>query len=268
MKRLYTYILISFVWCIASFGQKHTPDHYDYAIRQAFAENRWEAGKYMIDEAEPYYGTLSNFYELKGWYYYHNKDYVQSRYMLSKCLQDDDFNTHAKTLISKVEEDTKHYSSAICYINELLENNAYDRTLWLRKINMYRKLGNNVEADKLIKRLAEIYPNDTIVRNIFDDRYNEAYREGKKGNDISSQLSYAKDLVRVNPTADNYIQYVNALISAGYLNEALDVAGIGIKKTNSYQLIKKRCDILCEQGKYNEALNFIANHPSARGLKS
>ena len=64
-----------------------------------------------------------------------------------------------------VEDDSKHYSSAICYINELLEFQPYDRDLWRRKISLYRKLHNNVEADAALERLARIYPNDSLVRN-------------------------------------------------------------------------------------------------------
>ena len=63
-----------------------------------------------------------------------------------------------------VEDASKHYSSAICYINELLEFQPYDRDLWRRKISLYRKLKNNLEADAALERLARIYPNDSVVR--------------------------------------------------------------------------------------------------------
>lgn len=263
--------IIVFVFAVLlSFGavaQKHTPDHYDHAIRQAFNENRWDAGKYMLDEAEPYYGNLAVFYELKGWYSYHQKDYNKARYWLSKCLADDNSNTHAKTLISYVEEYTKHYSASICYINELLVNNAYDKTLWIRKINMYRKLGNNTEADKLLKRLSEIYPKDKKIQDMFEEQAQINIKTAKNNNDITTQLKIAKDLVNVKPTAENYLTYVNLLINAGYLDEALNVCGLGIKKTNSGQLMKKKCDILYEQGKYDEALNFIAEHRNVATLQ-
>lgn len=259
MKRIILFLIVLFL-SFDVYAQKHTPDHYDHAIRQAFKEQRWDAGKYMLDEAEPYYGGLAVFCELKGWYSYHLKDYNKARYWLSKCLADDNSNTHAKTLISYVEEYTQHYSSAICYINELLENNAYDKTLWIRKIEMYKKLGNKVEANKLAKRLAEIYPKDKKVQDLFEELAQENLKTSKKNNDVTSQLKVSKDLVEVKPTVENYLAYINVLIGAGYLNEALDVCGAGIKKTNSSQLKKKKCDILYEQGKYDEALNFIAEN--------
>lgn len=259
MKKIFL-LLITILFSFNLYAQKHTSDHYDHAIRQAFNENRWEAGKYMIDEAEPYYGNLSKFYELKGWYYYNLKDYNKARYWLSKCVNDDNFNTHAKTLLSYVEEYTQHYSSSICYINELLEGNAYDKTLWVRKINMYRKLGNQVEADKLIKRLYEIYPEDEKVKDMFEEQTQLNLKTAKSKNDIVSQLVLAKDLVKVNPSAENHLAYVNLLINAGYLNEALNACGLGIRQTNSSTLLKKKCDILFEQGKYDDALNFIAEH--------
>ncbi len=267
MKRIIILLLISILAIGDLYAQKHTADHYDHAIRQAFNEKRWDAGKYMLDEAEPYYGSLSVFCELKGWYYYNKKDYNKSRYWLAKCLKDDNFNTHAKTLISYVEEYTNHYSAAICYINELLEGNAYDKTLWIRKINMYKKLGNQVEVEKLLKRLYEIYPNDKTVQNMFEEQAQISIKAAKASNDITTQLSMAKDLVKVKPTVENYITYINLLINAGYLNEALDVCGMGIKKTNSGTLMKKKCDILYEQGKYDEALNFIAENRNVAALQ-
>ena len=66
---------------------------------------------------------------LMGKYYYQFKNYDQSRYQLIKCIENEYNHVQAKQLLVNVEEETKHYSSAICYVNELLEVNPYWRGL-------------------------------------------------------------------------------------------------------------------------------------------
>ena len=76
---------------------------------------------------------------LMGKYWFHEKNYDQSRYHLVKAIDDNYNNVNAKHLLVDVEDITENYSSAICYVNELLEVNPYWRGLWRRKIELYRK---------------------------------------------------------------------------------------------------------------------------------
>ena len=58
-----------------------------------------------------------------GKYWFHEKNYDQSRYHLVKAIDDNYNNVNAKHLLVDVEDITENYSSAICYVNELLEVN-------------------------------------------------------------------------------------------------------------------------------------------------
>lgn len=118
----------------------------------------------MLDEGLQKYPGVSDLEWLMGKYWFHEKNYDESRYHLVKAIEDNYNNVNAKHLLVDVEDITENYSSAICYVNELLEVNPYWRGLWRRKIELYRKQNNNVEADRLLKRINQIYPNDTILQ--------------------------------------------------------------------------------------------------------
>ncbi len=240
----------------------HTPDHYEYAIRQAFREGRWEAGKYMLDEARPYYGTMSPFLELDGWYYYHIKDYRNARRYLHSALLEDSSNTHARELIVNVEFETQNYSSAICYINELLETNAYSKGLWKKKILIYRILHNDVEADKLLIRLQEIYPEDTLLKKEAAYRFEEKAISQKKTGDLDGEIRSTRELVKFDPdNSENYLRLTNLLLQRGEIDEAKEVSGRGARKTGNMDLVKKHSDILCSQGEHTRALAFLNELP-------
>lgn len=236
----------------------HTSAHYENAIRQCFREERWEAGKYMIDEAEPYYGELSVFQELKGWWYYHVKDYDKSRYCLTKCLRDDPSNYNAREIMIKVEYETENYSSAICYINEQLELNPYDKGLWRKKIEINRLQGNDGEADNLLDRLYRIYPNDSTVRNDVKYRNETLYGDGKKKGDLDSQIKASQKIADVDPyDVDNYLHLTNLYLRMGKTDDALSICGRGVSITNSFVLIRKYTGILCDQGMHQAALAYL-----------
>ena len=109
-----------------------------YFIQRAesFIESRaWMAAKREIDDGLQLYPENSDLRYLNGRYYYVTGHLNEARYNLIRAIQDDDQHYRAKRVMVDVEDDSKHYSSAICYINELLEFQPYDRDLWRRKIS-------------------------------------------------------------------------------------------------------------------------------------
>ena len=139
-----------------------TPEQYAQIVQEHFANEEWDAGKALLDEGLQKYPGVSDLEWLMGKYWFHEKNYDESRYHLVKAIEDNYNNVNAKHLLVDVEDITENYSSAICYVNELLEVNPYWRGLWRRKIELYRKQNNNVEADRLLKRINQIYPNDAM----------------------------------------------------------------------------------------------------------
>ncbi len=242
----------------AIFNKVQTPDYYESGVRQAYRAQKWAAGKKLLDEAWPEYGTLSVMNELMGWYYYHYKKYDRARFYLVKSLRDDNSNTHSRELLSKVEEETHNYSSAICYINELLENNPYARGLWRRKIDLYRRQGNEIEANRLLQRLQQIYPNDEVVMKDLAYVNEVQLAKQKKAGDINGQIESLQNIVRAYPKNVDYcMQLANMYLQTGNTSGALETLGNGVRNTHNAQLMKKRAAILADQGRFVEAINYL-----------
>ncbi len=240
------------------FGKTKTPDYYEANAREHFRHFRWAEGKKMLDEGWEMYGSLSVMNELMGRYYYHYKMYDKARFYLVRALRDDDTNTQAREILVNVEEETHNYSSAICYINELLERNPYSRGWWRRKINIYRKLGNNTEANRLLTRLQQIYPNDEVVKKDVVYLNEQRLIKQKRDGDNNGMLESLQNLIKAYPNnPDYYMNLSNLLLQTGRNAEAAEITGRGARITKSLQLMKKHAAILTEQGKYTEAINYL-----------
>lgn len=242
----------------ALFNKVQKPDECANIARELFRENKWAEGKKVLDEYWADYGSMSVMNELMGRYYYHYKKYDKARFYLVRAVRDDKSNNLARELLVNVEEETKNYSSAICYVNELLEENPYSRALWRRKINIYRKQGNTDEANRLLERLQTIYPNDAVV--LKDVAYINELRLAKqrKRNDVNGQIESLTNLVNACPNnADYYYGLANVLHQAGRIGEAEEVSARGAKLTGNVKLMIQRASMLNEQGKYVEALNYL-----------
>lgn len=236
----------------------HTPDYYNYNVRDHFRNQRWKAGKELLDQAMPLYGTLSVINELQGWYYYHYKKYVQARFYLIRSLRDEPTNQHARELLVNVEEETHNYSSAICYINEILEYNPYARGWWRRKIEIFRKMGNQQEADRLLVRLRQIYPQDQQIQKDIDYQNELKLATLKKQGDIDGQIKVLRQLTSSDSqNPDYFLNLANLLLQQGDVEEAAEVAAKGARVTKSPALVKKRVSILLEQARYQEASAYL-----------
>ena len=250
-----------------------TLDYYDYNVRSMFKNGQWEEGKKLLDEGMKQFSDGSGLNELMGLYYYEHNQYDKSRFFLVRSIQADNSNVRSKQLLVKVEDDTKNYSSAICYVNELLEVNPYWKGLWLKKINLFRKQNNYVEADRLLRRLYQIYPKDEALRKNYLDRMEESYQNAKKNSNMEAALTNIKAMIDADPSnPDFYNELSDLYLQEGETDAALAIANRGIFKLNgNTQLAKKKVGILSDQRRYSEAIAFIKQytkeHPSG-DLKS
>lgn len=252
----------------ALFTKVHPREYYETNARECFRTNKWEEGKQYLDEGWEQFGSASVMNELMGRYYQHHKKYDRARYYLHRALQDDRSNNVAREMMVAVEEETKNYSSAICYINELLESNPYNTTLWRKKISIYRLQGNDTEADRLLTRLQQIYPEDeTVKRDVTYANEQRLSKQRHEGN-LDGQLETLQNLIRLSPDkADYYLQLSNALLQAGRQTEAIDIAERGARRTGNVTLMQRRASMLSNMGRYTEAINYlkdcIRSHPSS-----
>lgn len=236
-------------------------DRKDYTEQASalFERGKWEEGKIIVDEGLDKHPKDSDLNMLSGKYHHHYKEYDRARYDLIKALRQNPGNVDAKHILVNVETDSKRYSSAICYVNELLEINPYWRGLWRKKIAIYELQGNNVEASRLRKRIMQIYPEDSELQE--DYLYSaemQAIASNKSAN-IEQAIALSKELV--NQKADNpeyYLMLINNYLKAGDQYNAQSYIEQGLDKfPKNLSLIDKKTGLLAEQNRYNELLGFL-----------
>ncbi len=250
-------------------GNRMLPGEYEDQVTALFSQHRWAKGKELLDQALELYPDQPNLQYLCGRYWWNAKNYNKARYHLVKACTLQYNHTEAKTLLINVEEITGNYSSAICYVNELLEVNPYWKGLWLRKVGLYKKQGNFDEANALLTRLEQIYPNDASISS---DRYEileSSYQQARRAGDLAAAEQALEQMVKLNPYDPDYqLAYTNILIQNGRLNDALDnlTAALNFNPGN-VPIIRKTTDILMETGRNMGALALVrgqlAQHPSA-----
>lgn len=264
-KELYHKIIMLgclFLLITSSIGTKKEPllpEEYAKIVQDHFANEEWEEGKAVVEEGLGKYPKVADLQWLMGKYWHYKKDYDQARYHLIKAIEDNYNHVNAKQLLVDVEENTQNYSSAICYVNELLEVNPYWRGLWRRKIDIYRKQGNDVEADRLLKRINQIYPNDTILRKDYVYSMELGYQKMKKTGNRKEAIQTLTELVKASPGNEQYyLDLINLQLQEGNQEAALGWASNGLSEIpGSLALINKKVGILGELARYPEALAFM-----------
>lgn len=219
----------------------------------------WEAAKHEIDTGLSMYPDNADLLYLNGRYYYYAVgDMERARYNLVKSIQSDDQNFGAKRLMVDIEENSKRFSSAICYINELLEFQPYDRDLWRRKINLYNKIGHTVEADQALVRLARIYPNDSIVKRDMNARTREDWASRLSNTSLDERIGTLESWIDLdNRNIDYYIELVDTYRAVGEFERALGTVNRGLRWfPRNATLVNQAISILTQMGLLNRALAF------------
>lgn len=237
----------------------HTPRYYIHRAEGYISSNAWNTAKREIDAGLKDYPDDPDLRYLNGHYYYLIGDMNLARYNLVRATQTNDLHFKAKRVLVDVEDKLGHYSSAICYVNELLEFQPYDRDLWRRKIAFYRKLKNDVEADAALTRLAHIYPNDSIVVADVRRRNQENWNNVLKRSSLRDAADNLEKWIDVDPNMrDYYIELVSTYIKLGEYEKAIGAANRGLVRfPNDQELINKVVGVMTELGLYTQALAFV-----------
>lgn len=258
---------IKFCWALIFFivqsslsigvmAQDHLPSYYSDRAEAYIQANGWNEAKREIDEGLEEYPDDPELRYLNGRFYYITGHLNDARYNLIKCVQVDDQHYGAKRLLLDVEDDTGHYSSAICYVNELLEFQPYDRDLWRRKIGLYRKLNNNTEADATLERLSRIYPNDTIISNDLRNRRRVNSNQVLQTSNLEDSALNLEKWLELDPlNLEYYLELANVYERLGEFDRAIGACNRGLRVfPNNIQLLNKVTGIMADQGLMSQAL--------------
>lgn len=243
--------------------ERHTSRYYASRAEDLQNSNSWEASKREIDAGLDQYPDDPDLRYLNGRYYYMaQRDLQKARYNLVRALQESDHHWGARRLLIDVEDDSKHYSSAICYINELLEQQPYDRDLWRRKIALYEKGGNKVEAEAALERLARIYPNDTILKQDLAMRHRDNWNRRLNNTTLGERASTLEGYI--NDDAENldyYMELSDIYIKMGDYDKASSAAKRGLVNfPGNGRLVQRIASLMSEEGLYTRALMFLKEH--------
>lgn len=235
--------------------------YYVDQVTNLFSQHRWARGKELLDESLEMYPDEAALQYLAGRYWWNGKNYDRARYHLVKACQINYHYVDAKTLLVNIEEITGNYSSAICYVNELLEVNPYWKGLWLRKVDLYKKMGNFEEANSLLQRLSQIYPTDASLTGDYFEVLESTYQQARLAGDMNAAEAALKEIVRITPSdADYQIAYANILVRQGRIGDALDILAYAINASpGNVQLIRKATDLMLADGKSAGALVLARN---------
>ena len=249
-------------------AQDITTKEYIDRCREYAATNSWHEVKRTVDEGLQNYPDNPELRYYNGRYYYITGNIQEARYQLVRATQEDDQHYRSKRLLVDVEEDLKHYSSAICYINELLEFQPYDRDLWRRKIHTYRKMGNHVEADAALQRLSQIYPNDTIVRNELRNRNRENWNQVLQKNTLKEAADNLEQWIDIDAKVlEYYVELTSLYERMGEYERALGAVNRGLVHfPHNQQLVSKALGIMTSMGLYAQALTFAKQNGGSQQL--
>ncbi len=254
MRSIHTYLLsLLLLLAMPMAAEYRTPVQFEKEIRAAFHAQDYAQGKALLDEADPDYGTLSVFCELKGIYYMHEGDYDEARRQFLLSLRDDDANVNSLEMLVKLEREEGNYSTAIAHVNNLLEFSPYNARLWRTKIELYRMDGNDLEADRLLHRLYTIYPQDTLVKRdvVYQDQL--ALQAARKNGDIVQQEKYLRSILATDPqNAEAYQMLVTLLLRTERRSEAIATAAQGYAMTGNRRLRAKYLSLIEEETLQNK----------------
>lgn len=236
-------------------------------INDLYKAGKWEEGKKKAEEALKSNPKDSDMRMLLGKYYLKRKSYDKARYELVKSLEYAPANVDAKHMLVTVETETERFSSAICYINELLEVNPYWKGLWRQKIELYRTMGNHVEADRLLKRISQIYPEDNDLKK--DQSYVIEQKELalRKSGRLDEAIELGKKTVEDKPREQSsYLTVIDNYIKAGDYSNALVYTERALNEfPGNASFVQKKISILEHQRRYSEILGFMEAEMKARG---
>ena len=209
-------------------------------------ERMWKNGRDSIEKYVRMYPDNPELNYLYGLYFYYGaKNIKNARYRFVRAIQANDQHDKAKKMMIAVEDTLGNYSSAICYVNEILEAQPYDKGLWKRKISLLRKMNNHVEADEIQERMARIFPEDkALERNVLAKNQEKWAKLSKR--DRQTELARDMELwIEAEPTKySNYQDLTSVYQNLGEYDKAIETAKRGLKNakmTNAQKdsLLKK-----------------------------
>lgn len=245
-----------------SFAQKKASSDSLYEIAKDWGQNKGNYKKALdaIKVAAKKAPDDIDIQEYLGKCYLELQQYDKARYILRKAADARLQNYTALLYLLNVEHQTKRYSSAICYVNEMLEQTPYEKGLWIKKMNLYKEMGNEVEALRELKRIRQIFPEDHDIQQNYIYMLEEEGRELKNSQDYEKIKNVYESILIEDPdNKEAYLMLIkNELENKGDKTAALNYASKALTRLpKDPQIIRKNIGLMEELGQYNNAINLL-----------
>ncbi len=228
-------------------------------INELYKNGDWDTAHKWLVKAIEKYPNDAELRILLGKYYIEKKQYKKALFELNKSLEFNPNNLDVKKLLLHIETVTQRYSSAIGYVNELLESSPYSKELWLKKIDLYRQQGNATEADRLLKRLADIYPEDQSILHDIKYQMEVSINQKNKQGYYDEAIELNKKLLKTNSnTVKNHLDLINTYIKVGDYSNATIITDRGLNQfPNDSDLVLKKLSLYDQSQNYEAGLKYI-----------
>ncbi|WP_146104874.1 tetratricopeptide repeat protein [Polaribacter gangjinensis] len=192
--------------------------------------------------------------------------YDTARYVLKQVYERRRKDIDVLQYLVNLEETTKRYSDAICFVNELLEITPYSRGWWLKKINIYKEMGNFQEAERALKRLYQIYPNDTEIGRAYNDVMIGDGYEAIRNKKYDEANQIYKTIIDNNPSNKEAYQGIiaNEMMKGSKENALQFTERALLELKDDLSLVEKKIGLLVELGRHGEAITYIRSLDRAK----
>ena len=188
--------------------------------------------------------------------------YDTARWVLREVYQKRKKDIDVLGYLVSIEQTTKRYSDAICFVNELLEITPYSRGWWMRKINIYKEMGNFEEAERALKRLYQIYPEDTEIQRDYNYIMLGDGIDAVKNKRFDEANDVYKTVIENDPTnKQGYLGLIRNELLKGSPEFALQYTNRALEELpEDRELIDKKIGLLEQLGRHAEAIAFIKSN--------
>ena len=158
-----------------------------------------------------------------------------------------------------LESQACNYLQALEYADLGLKYFPIDRDILLKKLDIYLKEGDWMEANKMADFMYERFSTDAYIRSVYlDFKLSLARQYSRRGYIEIAKRAY-EAVLEQDPMNKEALQSVFALdVRSGNYESSLDYVNRALQATpNSYEFLKKKVSILDEMSRYVEAIEVV-----------
>ena len=182
-----------------------------------------------------------------------------ARYELNFVIEKNPKYRDAYIYLINLEAIACNYLQALEYADQGLKYFPNDRDILLKKLDIYRKEGDWMEANKMADYLYEHFSTDAYIRSVFLDFKLDLARQYSHRGYIEIAKRAYESVLEQDPMNKEALQAIYALdVRSGNYESSLEYVNRALTATpNSYEFLMKKVAILDAMSRYLEAIEVV-----------